>query len=304
MNHGVPIKVLLFLAVGLVAASQSGNIVRLGDAPPTVMAAWRLLMATVMLAPLAGRDLQVLRRVGVRHWALLLLTGLALALHFVTWIAAVQLTTVANAAVLFSVNPVLTAAAAWLFFRESVGAKLLVAIGIGLLGIVVMGWADLNLQPELWLGDLTALTSSLLFTVYLLGGKGLRGRVPTTAYVTSVYAVAAVLCFVFAVVSGASLVAYDGRTWTAFLLLALVPTMIGHTAINHAVAYVKAGWLSMATTSEALFAGLGAYLLWQEQVTWQTALGYALIISAVIVLVFEKPAVQGGTRVPAIDRLR
>ncbi|MFC1654976.1 EamA family transporter, partial [Myxococcota bacterium] len=97
----IPGKVYLFLAFGLLAASQSGNIIRLGEAHPVAIAAWRLIIAALLLLPLCGGRLRELKKLSGLDRALLVLAGIFLATHFFTWIAAVQMTTVANAAVFF-----------------------------------------------------------------------------------------------------------------------------------------------------------------------------------------------------------
>ena len=60
-----PRRATLFLIIGLAAASQSGNIIRLADAHPVALAAWRLLIASALLAPLVARisNLPVTRRI-------------------------------------------------------------------------------------------------------------------------------------------------------------------------------------------------------------------------------------------------
>ena len=251
-----PRNVYLFLALGLVVASQSGNIIRLGHAHPVAIAAWRLLLATVLLAPLAGRDLSKLARLTRKEWLLLVGAGLALATHFITWISAVQNTTVANAATFFAINPVITAVFAFLFFREGLGLRLAGAIGLGIAGIAVLGWSDFSFSPDHLLGDGLALVCSVLFTCYFLLGKRLRSVLPTTTYVAAVYGVAAVFAFIALFALDLPVVRYDGQTWICFVLMALGPTMIGHTSFNHALAHLKASWISTATLSEPLLAGL------------------------------------------------
>ncbi|HSA22927.1 MAG TPA: EamA family transporter, partial [Myxococcota bacterium] len=91
-------KVYLILAFGLLAASQSGNIIRLGDAHPAVIAFYRLALAGLVMAALAGARLRQLASLTRAERLMLLLAGAALAGHLVLWIAAVQRTTVANAA--------------------------------------------------------------------------------------------------------------------------------------------------------------------------------------------------------------
>jgi len=175
-----PRSVIFFLCLGLVAASQSGNLIRLGDAHPVALAAWRLLIAAVFLAPLAGRDLGLLKKLSPRERFLLVLAGLALATHFFAWIAAVQMTTVANAAVFFSINPVITATASYFIFGERASRRLFVSIALGILGVAVLGGGDLSLHREHLAGDAMAVLCSVLFTVYFLLGKRLRRNLETS----------------------------------------------------------------------------------------------------------------------------
>jgi len=284
----VPRSVYLFLALGLLAASMSGNIIRLGEAHPVAISAWRLLIASALMAVLARRQLKVLLELTGKEAVLLVLAGVSLALHFFAWIAAVQMTTVANAALFFSINPVITATFGWLIFRERVGRLLVVSIALGLGGVALIGWGDLDLRPEHVLGDISALVCSLLFTAYFLLGKRLRRKLPTRVHVTGVYAVGAVTSFACMLALDLPLVAYSQMTWLCFVLMALVPTMLGHTSMNHALAHLPAGWISAATLSEPLVAGLVAYVAWGETVTWQGVAGYVVICLSVFLVVLDR----------------
>lgn len=284
-----PVRIYVFLAIGLAAASQSGNLVRLGDAPPLAMAAWRLTLASLLLAPLCGRDgLAALRHLGRRERWLVVAAGAMLAGHLGTWIAAVQLTTVANAAIFFAVNPVITAIAGYLLFREPITPRLMLSIALGLGGVLVIGGGDFALGSDALLGDALAVVCSALFTAYFLIGKRIRPHVPNGAYVTAVYGSAGLVAFLGVAVLGLPVVDYTERTWLAFVLLAIVPTMIGHTAMNASLRFLPASRLSVATLVEPPLAGLVAALAWGEPVTSRAAGGYALIAASVVVLVTER----------------
>lgn len=279
-----PVRVIIFLCVGLVAASQSGNIIRIGDASPVVMSAWRLLLATLFLLPIAGRDLAALVRLSARQRVLLVLTGAALACHLFAWIGAVQLTTVANASVFFSCNPVITALGAFIIFRERANARLAVSIALGVAGAAVIAAGDLYLSREHLAGDAAAFLSAVLFSTYFLIGKKLRALLPASAYVAAIYGVAACVAFAAAVFLRLPLVDYTPRTWLCFALLAIVPTLLGHTSFNVALRYLPVGTIAAATMTEPFLGGLVAYVAWHEPISLQTGAGYVLISLSVIVL--------------------
>lgn len=281
----VPRSVYLFLIVGLISASQSGNIVRLGEAHPFAIATWRLGLAAILLLPLAGSRLNMLRRLRKRDYLLLCLSGLALAAHFFTFIGAVQKTTVANATIFFSMNPVITVTAAYFIFGERLSVSLFLAISLGLIGIVFLGGNDLSLNPEHLAGDGLALLCTIFFSAYLLLGRRLREFLPNMVYVSTVYGLAAIFGFICLAFFDLPIIQYNGVTWLCFILMALIPTMAGHTSLNYAIRYIGASRISTATLSEPLLAGLVAFFAWGEVITWAVFAGYVFICAAVLVLV-------------------
>ncbi len=287
----IPRSSATFLAFGLLAVSQSGNIIRISDAHPVAIAGWRLLLATLLLAPFALRA-GGLRVLDLRGLLLLGAAGVTLALHFFTWIAAVQETQVANAALLFSLSPVLTAAGGRLFFGERVTRRLAISIGLGVLGVAVIGWSDLRMAPDHILGDGLALLTAVFFAIYTLLGRQLRGELPTATYVASIYGVAAVVSFGWMMVGDIPLVDYEPRDWWCFMLMAAVPTGIGHTGINHALRYLSAARLSVLTLVEPPLAAAVAWWVWEESITGAMFLGFGLIAAAVLLLVTERPPIS------------
>jgi drug/metabolite transporter (DMT)-like permease len=283
-------RIWIFLGVGIFALSQSANIIRIGDAHPVAIATWRLALAALLLAPLAGRGLARIAGLPRSSRLLLVGAGAALALHFFTWIAAVQTTTVANATLVLAINPVVTAAAAFLFFGERASGRLKGAIAVGVLGVAAIGWNDLALAPEHLGGDLLSLASSFLFTAYLLIGKRVRRALDTAAYVTAVYGAAALFGLLTMLALDVPLADYAPRTWLCFGLMALVPTVIGHTSLNAAVRYLPAGRITALTLAEPLLASAVAYVAWGEEVSAGAIAGFVLIGAAVLAVATERRA--------------
>jgi drug/metabolite transporter (DMT)-like permease len=282
-----PKRIWIFLAIGIPALSQSANIIRLGDAHPFAIAAWRLSLAALILFPLAGPKLGRLVSLSVREKLLLAGAGVALALHLFAWIASVQTTTVANATLVLAMNPVITALAAYLFFGERASRSLKAAIALGALGVAAVGWHDLAFEPAHFAGDALSMLSSFLFTAYLLIGKRVRASVDTEVYVAVVYGVAGLVGFLAMLASGVPLVDYSGRTWLCFGLMALVPTLIGHTSLNAAVRYLPAARITALTLAEPLLAGTVAFFAFGERVSSGSFVGYAFICASVLIAALQ-----------------
>jgi len=294
----MPARVPFVLGLGILGASQSGNLVRVGDAPAVAIATWRLVFAALCLLPFAGRRLGSVRVLARGDWLLLVVAGGALAFHFFTWIASVQTTTVANAAIFFSVNPVLTAAGGWLFFRERVTRRLALATALGLGGVVVIGAGDLQLSPEFLLGDSLSLLCSALFSVYFLLGRRFRQRLDIDVYATLLYGIAALFGFATLLCLDLPLLDYSPRSWLCFGLMALVPTIMGHTSLNYALRWVAASRISALTLAEPTLAGAVAWLVWDEPMSGQAIAGYALVSAGVSILVRDSWVPSAPDRTP------
>lgn len=290
MKNWSSIKVYLILSIGIIAGAQSGNLVRLGTASPFAIATYRLLLAGILMSLLAGRQLKQLAALTKGQWALLAASALGLGLHFITWITAVQNTTVANAAILFATNPIFTSIGAIFFFKEKFSRRAIVALLLGIAGTIVISMGDISIEQSHLYGDLMALICALFFTSYFLMGKSLRSHLDTTVYVAAIYLLAGIAGVILMAIIKVPFVGYDNQTYLCFLLMALIPTMIGHTGINYANGYMKASTVSIATLAEVPIAALVAAAAWGEKVTWAIGLGFILVTAAVVIIYTEKKA--------------
>ncbi|MBN1661975.1 MAG: EamA family transporter [Deltaproteobacteria bacterium] len=280
-----PRSTYLFLAIGLVCASQSANIIRIGDAHPVAIAAWRLLLASLLLLPLAWNGLKEIAALKIREKLLLILTGVMMALHLVIWIAGVQRTSVANATLLFSIQPLLTVLGAYLVFGEKPQRRIWTSITLGLLGVGVLGASNIRFSPDKLAGDGLAMLTAAFFAAYLLLGRHLRKYVAdNTAYVSAVFMIAALAAFALFPFLNLPWFDYSGRNWWCFILMALIPTFVGHTSFTNALRYMEPAKISVATLLEPFFASIVAYAVWHEPITIYAVAGYILISLAVLIL--------------------
>lgn len=270
---------MLFVAV--LGMGASGPLVRFSDAHALTIAAWRLAFAVVIIAAL--RAFYGGTRPHGREWGAALVAGLFLALHFWSWNASVQLTTVASSVALVCMQPVFVAIFSAIFLKEHATRAQWTGILVAVAGAFVIAWGDWGLGPRALLGDALALLGAVLVSVYYVIGRRLRQRLDIWTYTGVVYGAAAVLLFGLALASGAELLHHPSREWGIFLALALLPTMLGHTGANYALAHYRAYMVNLAILGEPVIATLLAWALpgIRETPPLQTVIGGILIVGGI-----------------------
>ena len=279
------------LAIGVAAVSWAAILIREADAPALVIAAYRLGLAAVPTGALAlATSRHRTSRDGLWVWPLL--AGAFLALHFGFWIASLQRTSVVTSVVLVTTNPLFVGLASPLVLRERVSAATWAGIGIATVGAALMAAEDVGEGLGTVVGDLFALLGAIFGAAYLMIGRRARPQVSWMQYVGVVYPVAAVLLVMSVLVSREPFTGYSTKTFVMLGLLALVPQLVGHSAINWALAYVPAALVAVAILGEAVGATVLAALVLRETPSGLEAAGALLVLTAVYV------ALRRG-RVPA-----
>ena len=293
-----PPLVLLF---GILTISTGSLMVRYaqGYAPSVVIAAYRMVLATLVLAPIAlTRHRDELAALTRGERALAVLSGFFLAIHFATWITSLEYTSVASSVVLVTTTPLWVALLVPFTIKESLNRSVLAGMALALVGVIGVGLSDTChfnqmrlscpglenfFQGKAILGDFLATSGAIVAAAYVLIGRRLRGRLSLVGYTFLVYGAAAVFLAVFMLISGKTPIGYPSRAYFWFLLLALVPQLMGHSSFNWALGYVSAALVSVALLCEPVGATLLAYLFLGETPTTLKLFGAILILIGVYI---------------------
>jgi drug/metabolite transporter (DMT)-like permease len=268
------------LATGVVAVSCAAVLIREADAPALVIAAYRLGLAAVPTGALAlatGRCRP--SQGGLLVWPLL--AGTFLALHFGFWIASLQHTSVTTSVVLVTTNPLFVGLASPFVLRERVSAATWTGIGIAAVGAALMAAEDLGEGAGTVVGDLYALLGAVFGAGYLMMGRLARPQMSWVGYVGIVYPAAAVLLVGSVLVAGEPFTGYSTKTFVMLGLLALVPQLVGHSAINWALAFVPAALAAVAILGEPVGATILAVFVLKEVPSAFEVAGAILVLAGV-----------------------
>lgn len=283
MDHSTYSQSRYYLAISgaVLAVSTAAIFIRFAqrEAPSLVIAAFRLSLASLALAPFAlTRQRAELAKLTRTETGLALLSGLFLALHFATWISSLAYTTVTSSVVIVTTTPLWVALLAPFALKEPLERNAVIGLGLALAGGIIVGLSDACLWqsglicpplgefvrgPAL-LGNVLALAGAWMAAGYLLVGRRLRTRLSLGAYAFVVYATAAVILIVFMFAAGQSPLGYSPATYLWLAALALVPQLIGHSTFNWALRYLPASFVSIALLGEPVGSSILAFLFLGE----------------------------------------
>ncbi len=290
----VPQRRVALAAVGVavLAASTSAILIRLSDAPESVMAFYRVSFTILLLLPLARGARGELAGVSRRDALAAVGAGLALSVHFATWFVSVDLTTVAASVTLVQTQPLFVAAGAALLLRERITRWTVAGVLVAMVGVATMsaeGLLGMTAAPQPLVGNALALAGAVAAAAYVLAGRSIRQRVPVVPYVLVVYAVAAAGLLAVALAQGAPLLGYPSREWVLFLGMAVGPGILGHTLINWALEHVESSVVSVSLVGEPVGSALLAALVLAEVPGALTVLGGAVVIAGIVVTAGSRP---------------
>mgnify|MGYP006277351451 CR=1 FL=1 len=283
------------LVVGVISVSFAAIFIKQAAAPAAIVAFYRMGLATLILAPfIIPKRMNEFKSLSKGQIGFLILSGFLLALHFLLWITSFAHTSVASSVIFVTTQPVFVAIAAAIFLNEKPGLLLLCGIALSCVGSMVIGAGDLSLSMSNLYGDLMALGGSVMAAGYFLVGRHLRKSLSLGVYILSVYGICAIFLAFYILFNGLPLVGYDSMTWFSMIMLALVPTIVGHSSFNWALKYLHASVVSASMLGEPVGATLLAWLILKEKPQTFTFIGGALILCGIYLTSMKLEKLDNG----------
>jgi drug/metabolite transporter (DMT)-like permease len=270
--------VAFLLLIGLLAISTASIFIKLAEAPALIIAAYRVVLASLIVSPFACHR-RIWKTWGRSEIRWLVFSGILLGLHFAFWIASLQYTSVASSVVLVTTHPIFVGIGAWLFLGERLGLDLMLGILLSVLGSGLIGYGDMALSKEALIGDGLALLGALTASGYLMVGRRMRKGQDLLSYIFPVYSTAGLVLVFLCLIFKEAFFGYSPPTYLLFLLLALIPQLIGHTTFNWALKYLPASMVAIAILGEPVGSTILAYFILGEGLTtWKILGGLSIFV--------------------------
>jgi len=253
----------LLVVVAVSSVSTASVLVRLSGVHGFAAATLRLALgsAITMLFVAATGEYRKLAKLDKRTLALMMVSGIALALHFDLWMASLWYTSIAVSVTIVDSYPVLMAVVGSLLFNERYTRKQLVGTGIAVAGVAGLSWASSKhlsgAHNDSLVGAALAFCGMLAVVAYFSIGKHVRMKVSTLLYTVLVYGMGAIASLVASTAIHVRLAGYDTGTYVFLALLAIVPMIGGHTVLNFLLGRMEL----LVVTAPVLGEPVGATLL-------------------------------------------
>jgi len=258
--------------------SLAGPLVMFSGADPTACAFWRLTISSFLLLPLVLRS-------GGNFSLLSVAAGVALGVHFVSWMNSIPLVGVALSTAIVTTYPLILAGAEWLM-HEPPSQRGLLGLGIAVGALIA---ANLSVSELNALGVLMAAVGAFAAAAYFFLGRLVRREgVPTVRHALVANASAGTVAAVFGVVLGTDFFPSAVRAWIAFAALATLPMICGHGLMIYLMRKMRASTVTSVAAAEPIGAGLIAWAFLGEKLTPELLVLLVIVWFGVTLVVREE----------------
>ena len=275
--------------IGVISVSASAIFVKLTSAPSGIIAFYRLFFSVLLMVPVfLPNYLSELRFLTKKDWLFSALAGIFLAFHFILWFESLNYTSVASSTVLVTLQPLFAFVGTYFFFKERISWKAVLSGLAAVGGSIMISWGDFRMSGAALYGDFLALVASALITFYLLLGQNVRKRISLVTYTFVVYFMSSVALFLYVLVEKQPLFPYKASDWLFFILLAIVPNLMGHTLFNWSLKWLSTSIISVAILFEPVGATILAYFFLHERTIWTQIVGGIIVISGITLFALDE----------------
>ena len=211
--------------------------------------------------------------------------GIALGADIALFFSAVKLTSIVNATIIGSMQPIVVGVIAARFFGERIRGRdalwSLVALGGAVLVVVASSGTDTNDVR----GDLLALGAMLAWSAYFIFSKNSPKKMTPTEFTagTSLWAMA--ICGPLGIAFGQDMTWPSLVNWGWLIAMALASGLIGHAMMNWSLVRIPLWVGSTFTLLIPVFSALLAWVVLDEAVSALQGLGMLVVIGALAIVV-------------------
>jgi drug/metabolite transporter (DMT)-like permease len=222
--------------------------------------------------------------------AIFLGAGMIWAACLVLWACSLEYTNIANSTLMHDLSPLFAIVLGWLLFKHHFNGQFLVAVGITLLGVVVIGIEDVHVGMDHLFGDALALLSAVFLALYCLLVGHLRSHYSSTAILQWICLFGSLSLIPVIFLASGTFLPVTAMGWLAIAGVVCLSQIIGQGLTAYSLKEVSSELASLFFPLEAVFVAIVAWIGLGEHLTLLNCLGFALVLAGIYVALLSPPA--------------
>ena len=285
-------KIIPLLFLGLLSISASPIVAKSLSSSGTIVAFWRMSLASFFLWCYSAIYYKNMKSLSSSNKIKTSIAGALLGIHFILFFEAVKITTIANATFLGTLAPFFTLMIEFLIFKRRYKKMVYLGMVISLLGIFIVLINGFDLSSKFTLGNIYAIFCSLAIGLAFLISEKVRDTEGTIEYTRMLYGIAALTIFIIGSFYTKSFIVTQNTEILGFIFLALIPTILGHNIFYYCVKFTTPTIVGTIPLGEPIIASFIAFFLFNEFISFNTAIGGALCIYGIFIILKNRSVIN------------
>jgi drug/metabolite transporter (DMT)-like permease len=222
--------------------------------------------------------------------------GIALGADIALFFSAVKETSIVNATIIGSLQPILVGVIAAKFFGETIRGKdalwSLVALG----GVIVIVTTSTGDDVSSLRGDLLAAAAMVSWSAYFIASKRSKDRVTPTEFTAGTALWTAVIVTPLGFAFGQDMSLPTAKNWALLVAMAVGSGIIGHVLMNWSLVRIPLWVGSTFTLLIPVFSAIIAWIFLDEAIVLRQGLAMGVVIGALAVIVRNQSATAKADR--------
>lgn len=225
--------------------------------------------------------------------------GLALAASVAAQYNALRLTSVVNASMIITLQPLVVGAAAVSLFGERFRRRDIWLALIAVAGVVVVVAVEGDNAGDDWRGDSLALLAMLTWSAYTVAAKRSTTQLSSAEFIAAAAIWVAAACSILSLTLGYDVSWPSWSTWWPVTLIVVASLVLGHSMFNWSLRHVPLWVGATLVLTTPVVSGFLAWASLGETLTVIEFVAMAAVTAPIVVIVFDQQRTPAETKAPA-----
>jgi drug/metabolite transporter (DMT)-like permease len=223
---------------------------------------------------------------------LLMMATMSASLGLLLWNWSLSQTSIGNATLMRNFYIIFTPGLGWLLLKHIYNRQFLLGMIVAIAGVILIAFEDLQIAESHLIGDLSALLSALMISIFFLIAEKLRKSFNTTTILLWRCGLGTLLILPLFLQFGNPFFPYSVTGWLTIIAQAVICQGLGQGLLVYSLKRLSSGFISLAVPLEVVFASIFAWIIFSETISFLNWLGFAIVLLGIYLAKSSKSSLK------------